>query len=345
MNEPTEAEDLHFMARALAQAEKGIGLTSPNPPVGAVLVRGGEVLGEGWHRRCGGAHAEVEAIKAAQAGTGGPDLTGSSLYVTLEPCSSEGRTGACTDAIIAAGIREVVIGCEDPDQRHQGRAREVFGAAGVAVRVGVREDECAQLIRGFGKVIGKGLPWVIAKAGMTLDGRITRPEGEGQWITGEAAREDAMNLRVQADAIVVGANTARVDDPRLTLRGEAVPAGKIQPWRVVLGERETLPGELQMFTDAHASRTRVISGDDLEGALREMVSWGVTTVLVEGGGGILGSFFAARLVDEVVFYVAPKIGLEGIQVTGENRSGSSVDLRFCEISRVGEDLRIRALLP
>jgi diaminohydroxyphosphoribosylaminopyrimidine deaminase/5-amino-6-(5-phosphoribosylamino)uracil reductase len=340
-----QPEDHRFMERALELGRRGIGLTSPNPPVGAVLVRDGRIVGEGWHGCCGGPHAEIEALADARKQKKNINYLQSTLYVTLEPCSTEGRTGACTDAIIAAGITEVVYGCVDPDKKHHGKAREILEAAGVIVRDGVLEAACAELVRGFAKVAREGLPWVIAKAGMTLDGRITLPHGEGQWITSEVARQDAMGLRVRADAIVVGANTARLDNPRLTVRGIETPAEKEQPWRVVLSNRDNLPEELNLFTDAHASRTRILSGEDLVSALRQMVSWGVTTVLVEGGACVLRSFFAARLVDEVIFYVAPTIGLEGIAVTSSGDSGVLLDFRFEEVSRIGPDLKIRALRP
>ncbi len=340
----SEAESAQqLMRKAVTLGYKGQGLTSPNPPVGAVIARDGIVLGEGYHRRCGDAHAELLAIAEAQS-KGGEDLRDATLYVTLEPCSSEGRTGACTRAIIDAGIGAVVVGSVDPDSRHQGRAQKILEAAGISVRFGVLEEECAFLIRGFEKVARKGLPWVIAKAGMTMDGRITRPKGEGQWITGEEARRDAMELRFQADAIVIGANTARVDNPKLTLRGEGLPGGKKQPWRVVLGNRESLPDSLHLFTDHEAERTKVLSGEDLSSLLGEMASWGVTTVLVEGGGAVLRAFFASSLVDEAIFYLAPRIGLNGLSVTGEaGEAGSgSVDLRFGQVSKIGEDLRIQA---
>ncbi len=200
--------DALWMERALAEARLGVGLTSPNPPVGAVIVRDGELLGAGHHCRAGGPHAEIEALTQARAAF--PDrIRGATIYVTLEPCSTQGRTPPCTGAILAAGITRVVYGASDPNPAHQGRADELLRAGGIAVSAGVLAADCDDLIRPFRKWITTRRPYIIAKAGQTLDGRITRPFGEPQWITSEAARAHGRRLRTRVDAILVGAETVR----------------------------------------------------------------------------------------------------------------------------------------
>ncbi len=223
--------DQRFMALALAEARKGLGRTSPNPAVGAVIVRAGRVLARGHHRGAGLPHAEIEAIRAV-AGRAG--CRGATLYVTLEPCSTHGRTPPCTDAIIAAGFARVVFGATDPNPRHAGRAEKILRAAGIVVTRGVLAKECAALNRAFNHWVTTRRPWVIAKCAMSLDGRLTRRRGESSWLTGPAARRHAQQLRARVDAILVGAATIRADNPRLTVRGPAARDGARQPWRVVL---------------------------------------------------------------------------------------------------------------
>ena len=332
--------DAHWMLLALDEARRGTGLTSPNPCVGAVLVKDGALLAGGWHRKAGGPHAEVEALRDK-------DARGATLYVTLEPCSTHGRTPPCVEAIIAAGVARVVWGAEDPNPQHAGRARELLTAAGIAVTSGVLEETCRELIAPFAKLITTGLPYVIAKAGMSLDGRITRPAGEGQWITGAAARADAMKLRAQCDAIIVGAETVRRDDPALTLRGPDIPAGKEQPWRVVLTRSGNLPADAQIFTDAHRERTLVLRDLPLVDVLKSLAARGVMHVLIEGGGNVLAQAFSARLVDEIVCYTAPLISGSGRPVLDSAAfEGGSVALRIVSAGMVGCDVRLRArLLP
>ncbi len=331
------------MALALAEARLGVGLTAPNPPVGAVLVRQGQVLAKGWHRRAGGPHAEIEALRAAAA-LGHP-TAGATLYITLEPCSTHGRTPPCVDALIAAGLARVVWGARDPQPGHQGRAEALLRAAGIAVRTGVLEDACREILRPFAKRVASGLPWVLAKVGMSLDGRITRPAGEGQWLTGPAAREDAMHLRSGCEAILVGAGTVRQDDPALTLRGAALRPGQEQPWRAVLTRGGHLPPGAQIFTDAHRERTLVFRDASLETALRDLAGRGVLTVMIEGGAQVLAAAFAGGWVDEFVCYLAPLISGSGLPtISGEVFWGGSVPLQFIDCKRVAEDICIRALV-
>jgi diaminohydroxyphosphoribosylaminopyrimidine deaminase/5-amino-6-(5-phosphoribosylamino)uracil reductase len=208
------ASDEQSMRAALAEARKGIGQTSPNPAVGAVLVVQGRVIAKGHHREAGAPHAEVECLGSIR----GPLPAGAALYVTLEPCSTTGRTARCTDAILAAGVKNVVVGAVDPNPAHRGSGLEILRAAGVNVRSGVLADECAALNEAFNKWIQTGRPLVLAKCGMTLDGRLTRPAGEGRWLTGSASRRHANRKRGEVDAIMIGAETLRQDDPRLTVR-------------------------------------------------------------------------------------------------------------------------------
>lgn len=299
-----ETPDQRWMHLALDQAQRGVGLTSPNPPVGAVLVAHGKVIGQGFHRKAGGPHAEVEAIRDAQQFN--PKLlAGSTIYVTLEPCCTQGRTPPCTEAIKAAGIKRVVYGAPDPNPKHAGRCRDIFLLAGIEVLAGVLESECRALIRPFTKWITTGLPYVIAKAGQSLDGRLTRPAGEGQWITSDAARAHGRRLRMRVDAIIVGAETVRKDNPRLNLRDGSAGSGKTQPWRVVLTRSGDIPAESQLLTDEFKDRTLIMPGVDLPDVLKELGKRGVMSVLIEGGGMVLGQAFRERLVDEVYWYIAP----------------------------------------
>jgi len=334
-----------FMRSALREAKKGVGLTSPNPAVGAVLVRGGRIVGRGWHRRAGMPHAEVEAFRSLST----PELAiGATLYVTLEPCSTHGRTPPCTDAILRAGVKRVVIGSLDPNPAHAGRAVELLRSAGIEVVSGVLAEECAYLNRAFFKWITTSRPWVIAKAALSLDGRISRPPGEGQWLSGKESRQDAHRLRAEVDAILVGANTVRVDNPRLTVRGKNVPEGKEQPWRVVLTRSGDLPQEAHLFTDEYKERTLVFRDANLEAILDELGRrYKVNSLLVEGGAEVLGGFVDAGLVDEVCFYIAPilcggpKVGVGGL---GAGSTAESLRIHNPEYRRMGSDIRMSGLV-
>jgi len=331
--------DETWMRHALDEARRGLGLTSPNPCVGAALVKDGALVSTGWHRQAGGPHAEIETLR-------GHDARGGTLYITLEPCSTHGRTPPCVDAIIAAGLSRVVWGADDPNPQHAGRARELLTAAGIAVTSGILETQCRELIAPFAKLITTCLPWVIAKAGMSLDGRITRPAGESQWLTGAAARADAMKLRAQCDAILVGAETVRRDNPALTLRGPDIPAEKQQPWRVVLTRSGNLPPDAQIFTDAHKDRTLVMRDQPLAEVLKSLAARGVMQILIEGGGTLLAQAFSARLVDEAVFYIAPLISGTGRPVIAPAAfSGGSVEMRFVSAEMIGADIKITARCP
>jgi len=331
-------DDEFWMREALAEAAKGVGSTSPNPAVGAVVVGNGAILGRGFHRRAGEPHAEIEALRSLADDS---DARGATLYVTLEPCSTHGRTPPCVDAIIAAGIDRVVFGATDPNPRHAGRATQLLKAAGVQASGGVLADECAALNVEFNRWIATGSPWVIAKAGLSLDGRLSRPPGESQWLTSPASREHAMRLRTRVDAILIGAGTLRTDNPRLTIRG--IPGfEQKQPWRIVLSRRGELPEDAHLFTDEHRHRTLVYTNRPLADVLRELGEREMTSVLIEGGADVLGQAFDARLVDEVQFYLAPLL-CGGPHVIGGLGAGATVEstgLRDARYTQIGDDLHV-----
>jgi diaminohydroxyphosphoribosylaminopyrimidine deaminase/5-amino-6-(5-phosphoribosylamino)uracil reductase len=249
------------MRLALTLARRGYGTTSPNPMVGAVLVKKGEIIGRGWHRRAGMPHAEIEALRAAQNGRENP--RGATLYVTLEPCSTHGRTPACTDAIIAAGIRKAVIGATDPNPEHAGRAFELLRRAGIEVAHGILADDCAQLNEAFDHWIVHRMPFVTVKAAMTLDGKIATANGESKWITGEKARAIGMKLRQGADAVLVGINTVLADNPSLTFRpgssGTSKAKKKTKPLRrIILDTMARTPLDANVVGDEFAGLTTIV---------------------------------------------------------------------------------------
>ena len=334
------SDDDYWMMLAVGQASRSIGLTSPNPPVGAVVVKEGNVIGQGRHRQAGGPHAEIEALRDAAAR--GHDVRGSTIYVTLEPCSTQGRTPPCTDALVKAGVAEVVYGATDPNPKHAGAADSVLRAAGIAVAKGVLRTECERLIQPFTRWIRSGLPYVVAKVGQTLDGRLTRPPGESQWITSDLSREHAMGLRVSYDAILIGAETLRKDNPRLTLRGDQIPSEKQQPWRIVVTRSGILPKKSHLFTDEYKDRTLVLRGDfTFDELLRELAAREIASVLVEGGGSLLGQAFSSRSVDEVVWYIAPRIcggGTLAVGGVGFPQDAASASLRDVWYENIGDDL-------
>lgn len=337
------------MREALTEARKGIGLTSPNPPVGAVVVKEGRELGRGWHEKAGGPHAERVAIHAAKQAHGPDCISGSTVYVSLEPCSTRGRTGACTDLLIAEGVRRVVWGADDPNPAHAGRAGEILRTNRIETAGGIEEPASCALIAPFAKVQRTGLPWVMVKTAMSLDGRITRPPGEGQWLSSEASRQDVQHLRGEVEAILTTGQTVRMDNPQLTLRGPGLRPGKDQPWRVVLASRDTaLPPDCHLFADQHRDRTLFRPGVRIEQVLRELVvDKGVTSVLVEAGGRLCGRLVDEGWADEVVVYLAPLItGGEVPALGGEGASTLAERWRLEPVTfkKIGNDVRLRGLL-
>ncbi len=314
------------MQRALELARRGEGLVEPNPMVGAVVLdAAGSTIGEGWHARFGGPHAEVAALEAA-----GPAARGSTLVVTLEPCCHHGKTPPCTDAILAAGIRRVVVGAVDPAAHASGRGIERLRAAGVDVAAGVEAEQAQRLIAAFAMLAVHGRPWVIAKWAMSLDGHVATASGESRWISSEASRAVVHRLRARVDAILVGIGTALADDPMLTAR----PPGPRSLLRIVLDARARLPITSQLAQTAAQHPTLIAvgpeaprdavsrlqeagcevwqSGQSVQTAaivelLAELGRRRLTNLLVEGGPTVLGGFFDAGLVDEVQAFIAPTI--------------------------------------
>jgi diaminohydroxyphosphoribosylaminopyrimidine deaminase/5-amino-6-(5-phosphoribosylamino)uracil reductase len=326
------------MRAALNEATKGLGQTSPNPAVGAVLVIDDRIVAKGHHREAGRAHAEVECLRHF----GGPVPARAMLFVTLEPCSTEGRTGPCTDAILEAGVRNVVVGAIDVNPRHARKGIVRLRNAGVSVREGVLADDCAQINEAFNKWIVTGRPFVIAKCGMSLDGRLTRPAGEPRWITRGAARRHAHQLRAQVDAILVGAETVREDNPRLTVRGIR---GARQPWRVVLTRSGKLPRGAHLFSDRFSSRTLTYQGKSLTTVLKNLGERGVTSVLIEGGGDVLGQALDARLIDKVQLYLGPILtGGPVIAFPGRGAGTTAHAFRLRRVSyqQIGQSVRVTA---
>jgi len=335
------------MDQALALAERGRGGVEPNPLVGAVIVCDGRLVGQGWHRRFGGPHAEVEAIHAA-----GEEAHGSTLYVTLEPCCHYGKTPPCTDAILKAGIRRVVAAIEDPDPRVGGQGLCQLTNAGITVEMGCRAGKARQINAPYLKLLATGRPYVHAKWAMSLDGKIATREFQSRWLTGDAARLDSHRLRARMDAIIVGAGTVRHDDPLLTAR----PAGARTLCRIILASKADVPLQSRVIGSARESPVIVVAGTKVEPARQEaLASAGcevlmmpasqgrprimslleelgrrrMTNVLVEGGTQVLGAFFDAGEIDEVHVYIAPiLIGGQGAPAPIGGKGVQSVAAAF-----------------
>ena len=313
--------DAELMTRALALAARGEGRVEPNPMVGAVVTDArGAVCGEGHHEAFGGPHAEVHALRAA-----GGRARGGTLYVTLEPCRHFGKTPPCTRAILAAGVRRVVAAAADPNPLVNGQGFADLRAAGVEVVTGVGERDALQLLAPFRKRVRTGMPWVVAKWAMTLDGKIATASGDSKWVSGPESRAEVHKLRGRVDAVVVGAGTVRADDPLLTAR----PPGPRVAARVVLSRSGDLPGDCHLMSTARAAPVVVFT--EPRGAAK-LAAWraagcevvtvehltpkvvlvdfgrrGMTNVLLEGGSGVAGAFADARAIDEVWAFVAPKL--------------------------------------
>ena len=321
------------MRIALNEARRAAGLTSPNPAVGAVLVIENRIVAAGHHRRAGASHAEIECLDAYRSAI--PESA--TLYVTLEPCSTTGRTGACTERIIDAGIRNVVIGATDPNPRHAGRGVDILRQGGVNVRSGILCDECTSLNEAFNKWIVHRVPFVIAKCGMSLDGRLTRRPAESRWLTSAAARRHAHQLRASVDAILVGAETIRADNPRLTARIR----GAKQPLRVVITQSNRLPKKARLFTDRNRDRTLVFQRTPIAKVLEQLGERDITSVLIEGGGDVLGQALDARMINKVQLYVAPWLTggpVPAFAAMGASTSADAVRLDRISYERVGRDV-------
>ncbi|MBN8711005.1 MAG: riboflavin biosynthesis protein RibD [Verrucomicrobia bacterium 61-8] len=325
-----DLDDRKFMRAALAEARKGLGLTHPNPAVGAVIVAGGRIAAAGWHRGAGLPHAEIEALRALDRSP-----KGATIYVTLEPCSTHGRTPPCCDAIVQAGFRRVVYGATDPNPKHAGRADKVLGSHGIEVTSGMLAEECEALNRYWNKWIATGLPYVVAKAAMTLDGKIAS-HPESRWLSNERSRREVMKLRARMGAIMVGGETVRVDDPQLTVRGVRV---KSQPLRAVWTRSGQLPASARLLQSP--SPAVLFRNVPLARALRRLGEQGIPSVLLEGGGRLLGEAFDRGLVDEVCLYLAPMISgglIPTIAGRGVGSNGDGIALEGVNYRRLGDDV-------
>lgn len=364
------------MRLALRLARKGFGQTSPNPMVGAVLVKAGKIIGQGWHRRAGDPHAEIEALRDAERK--GHSTKGAILYVTLEPCCTHGRTPPCTDAIIAAGLKEVVTGATDPNPQHCGRAFTLLKKAGITAGKQLIETESTQLNEAFNHWIVHRTPLVTVKAAMSLDGKIATASGESKWITGEKARKYGMMLRQGSDAVLVGINTVLADNPGLTVRNLAKSSRNKRLRRIVLDALARTPLDSQLLTDAHPELTTIVVSKsapqkrvgelhkrvdvlaaptigtnnrvlDLRWVLKKLGSQNVTSLLVEGGGEVNASFLFGGLAHRVAFFYAPKIlgGLDskpGVGGRGARELKYALKLNDLHWQQLGPDWLLQARL-
>lgn len=335
------SDDETFMVEAIREGEKGLGLTSPNPAVGAIVTRGDKIIGRGWHRFAGGPHAEVDAIRNAKEDYDLDALKGSTIYVTLEPCSTTGRTPPCVEAILNAGIQRVVVGSTDPNPAHAGSGFEKLKSHGIEVEVGVLEKETDHLLRFFRSRIERGRPWVIAKSAITLDGRTSLEPGEGQWISSPQSREDVQKWRRQCDAILVGGETFRTDNPKLTLRGEYAE-GRTQPLRVIFTSDENLPTDYHLLADAFQDRTRIHRNIPLEESLSLLAKEGANSVMLESGGRLLEHALGQGLVDEIILYLAPRLGGGAARLLPTD--SVVAQLESIETKPIGPDIRIMGLI-
>lgn len=337
-----KSPDELWMKKALYLAQKGIGLTSPNPCVGAVLVKQGKEIGKGYHQKAGEKHAEILAIENASQRKKSPK--GSTLYLTLEPCSTFGKTPPCVTAIIKAGVKRVVVGATDPNPRHAGRAYRKLRQHGIQVVHGVLAEQCQELNRAFNHWITTQRPWVIAKIAMSLDGRISpHPSQASKRITSPASIQRAHYYRLKSDAIMVGAETVRSDNPRLTVRLGALSKNKKQPWRVIVTRSGKLPRKAHLLIDSFRQRTLIFQNKSLTQVLKELGKKEVTCVLLEGGGKLLASAFEANLVDEIAFFIAPKfLGGSSLALLTSNYLGENgVALKDFTCEKIDSDLLLK----
>ena len=347
-------------------ALKAAGRTSPNPMVGAVLVKEKKIIATGFHQFAGGDHAEIVALKRA-----GAKAKGATLYINLEPCSHQGRTPPCTLSLIQTGIKEVIAGMKDPNPLVAGRGFRQLREAGIRVRVGLLNEECESLNEAFVKYITRRLPWVTLKLAATLDGKIASATGDARWISTADSRAMVHRLRNQVDAVIVGSGTALADDPQLTCR---IPSGR-NPWRIVLDGRLRISPSAQIFCQRDPEKTIVVTSDQssarkirllqARGAqvwkfslhkgripwaavLKKLAGLEITSVLVEGGATVAASALKEKAVDKVVFFYAPKIlggdGQPMIGTLGIRRVSEAIGIQRLQVSKSGSDLMISGYL-
>lgn len=358
-------QDIQYMQQAIELAQRGVGRTAPNPPVGALIVQDGIVVGRGFHPKAGEPHAEVFALREA-----GERAAGANVYVTLEPCSHFGRTPPCADALIKAGVSAVYVGCSDPNPQVAGRGIERLRAAGIDVQVGVLEDQCLQLIAAFNKHISSGLPYTIYKTAMTLDGNTATDKGDSRWVSGDASRARVHQLRDRVEAIMVGIGTVLGDDPLLNTRLENGIEGR-DPLRVVVDSHLRMPVDCRMLHQQSQAGTliatvsrdseriaalertgaEVVVFDQEQGRVPLLALWQhlgqlkIQRLLLEGGATLAAATLKAGLVDQLMLYVAPK--LLGGKSTHAIFNGSTCELmtdatklKNMHYEQIGDDLLI-----
>ena len=359
--------DLWHMRRALELAAGGQGYVEPNPMVGCVIVQGAEIIGEGWHRRFGEAHAEINALELA-----GDRASGATMYVTLEPCCHTGKTPPCSQAVLGSGVRRVVVAQADPFPQVAGGGIAQLKAAGVEVELGLLESEARRLNAPYLTLLERGRPWVIAKWAMTLDGKTATRTGSSQWISNELSRAVVHQIRGRVDAIVVGRGTAQIDDPQLTAR----PPGPRTAVRVVIDTKASLSSDSQLVKTAAEVPVMVVAGpeaaasersrlesagceifvcdadgraDRLRQFLEELGRRRLTNVLIEGGGQLTGSLLTVGLIDEVHVFIAPKVvgGAEApspMAGHGIDQMSDALELDEPEVQQLGGDIYVHGRL-
>ena len=359
--------DEQMMARAISLARNGLGRTSPNPLVGAVIVRDGRIVAEGWHRKAGTPHAEIHALNMA-----GELARGATVYVSLEPCAHYGRTGPCARALVEAGVSRVVVAMTDPNPKVAGKGIAILQEAGIEVTTGVLEQEARQLNEVFLKWMTTGLPFVALKTAMTLDGKIATAAGQSQWITNEASRYETHRLRDIYDGILVGINTALADNPSLTTRLKEYQGRN--PVRIVVDSRARLPLTAKLVTDGaartivavteQASAERVealrsagveiiVAGSsnhvDMQSLMEQLGAMKISSLLVEGGGSVNFSLLQAGLVDRVYAFIAPKLvggrdALTPVEGEGFQELDRAVELENIQLRQLGSDVLLTGIV-
>lgn len=354
--------ELQFMQKAIALARRGSFKVSPNPKVGCVLVKKGKIISQGYHQHFGGLHAEINALREA-----GVRAKGSTMYINLEPCCHYGKTPPCTEAIIEAGVKKIVVGMVDPNPLVNGKGLRELKAKGIKIKLGVLKEECAKLNEPYIKYITQGLPFVILKSAMSLDGKIATPSGDSKWISSEASRKYVKTLRNQVDAILVGIDTVLQDNP-----GLLSSHSKKRPIRVILDSHLRIPLDARVLnsraptivaTQKEADKKRIGNleargvevlqiprwkkhpqrGLDLKFLIKKLAKRGVASILIEGGGKVNASALEMGLVDKVIFFIAPKIvggenAITPVEGEGIDRIGEAIKLKNTKIKRFGEDI-------
>ena len=354
-----------YMRLAIELAKKAEGMTSPNPMVGAVIVKGGKIIGRGYHKKAGLPHAEINAIRQASK-----RARGATLYVTLEPCDHFGKTPPCTDAVIGSGIRKVVIGMKDPNPINNGRGIKELKRNGITAKAGILESEARDINKPYIKYITAGMPYVTLKMAQSLDGKIATRQGESRWITSAKSRRYVQSLRAKADAVMVGVNTVLKDDPMLISKIK----GSRQPARVIVDSRLSTPLTARLFSSAKCSSIFIVTTKrypkarliekkcanvlvvkskagrvDLKDLLKRLGKMGIMHLLVEGGGELAAGFIEEGLADKIMFFIAPKIiggkdALTSVEGRGVDRIEDAVALKDMNAKRIGGDILIEAEL-